>query len=99
MLSSLNQRFEAIESNESLVLATLLDPCFKDKFFSGTTERTHAKTLLETKLSQLCANYTSPSIGTEPPEKRAKTDIMKVFDEIIDEAGQWLQHRPLYIIV
>ena len=83
MLSSLNRRFEDIESNESLVLATLLDPCFKDKFFR---DRTHAKTLLEAKVAQSpCTDSTSP--GTEPPEKRTKTDVMKVFDEIIDEAG------------
>lgn len=31
MLSSLNRRYSDIESNHSLVLATMLDPCFKDK--------------------------------------------------------------------
>ena len=70
MLSSLNRRFEGIESNESLVLATLLDPCFKDKFFSSAAEHTHAKTLLETKLSELSVSSTSQSTGTENAPKQ-----------------------------
>ena len=38
MLASLNRRFSDIESNETLVLATILDPCFKDKFFTSIIE-------------------------------------------------------------
>lgn len=98
MLSSLNRRFSDVESNESLVLATLLNPCFEVKFFSGIVERAHAKTLLETKLSK--TRTTTTSLSTDPPEKRARTDVMKVFDEIINEAsadvsvvsGNALQH-------
>lgn len=33
MLDSLNRRYGDAESNKALVLATLLDPPFKDKFF------------------------------------------------------------------
>ena len=36
ILASLNRRFNNMESNETLVLATMLDPCFKDKYFSGS---------------------------------------------------------------
>ena len=45
MLISLNTRYGdvEIESNEPLVLATLLDPRFKDKFFSATLEKNKAK--------------------------------------------------------
>lgn len=43
MLISLNMRYGDVESNEPLVLATLLDPRFKDKFFSGTLEKNKAK--------------------------------------------------------
>ena len=53
MLSSLNERFSEVESNEHLVLATLLDPCFKDRFFSSSNARLDAKTLLETKVAEI----------------------------------------------
>ena len=63
----------------------LLDPRFKDKFFCGIVERAHAKTLLETKLSE--TRTTTTSLSTDPPEKHARKDVMKVFDEIINEAS------------
>ena len=36
MLSSLNSRYTEVESNGPLFLATILDPRFKAKFFSGS---------------------------------------------------------------
>ena len=47
MLLSLNTRFEVVETEKPLVLATLLDPCFRDKCFSNTTNRVGAKNMLE----------------------------------------------------
>ena len=35
MLLSLKRRLSDIESNPPLVIACLLDPCFKDRFLSG----------------------------------------------------------------
>lgn len=52
-------------------------------------EREDAKALLETKVSEALdsvSTSTDAADSAEPPEKRAKTDIMKVFDEIIEEA-------------
>ena len=43
LLDSLNRRFCDIESNETLVVAALLDPCFKDKFLTSITEKEAAK--------------------------------------------------------
>ena len=83
MLSSLNRRFNDAESNEYLVLTTMLDPSFKNKFFNDI-ERDNAKALLETKVSELLASNTS---GTETTEPRARTSIIKVFDEILEEEG------------
>ena len=85
MLSSLNRRYSDIESNESLVLATILDPCFKDKFFSGIMEHADAKILLETKVAKTLASsiVSTSADAPEPPEKRAKTGIIQVFDERI----------------
>lgn len=50
MLSSLNRRFRDIENKETL---TLLDPCFKDKFFSGIVAREEAKSLLIAKVDKI----------------------------------------------
>ena len=53
MLKSLKTRFADVEKCEHLVIATLLDPRFKDKFFSGPGERVAARQLLEKKKSEL----------------------------------------------
>ena len=47
MLSSLNHRYTEVESNGPLVLATILDPRFKDKCFSAFTQRANAKLYLK----------------------------------------------------
>ena len=88
MLSSPNRRFSDAESNKYLVLATMLDPSFK--IFSDRLKRANAKTLLEAELSGLLVSNTSSSStdATEPPaEKKARTSIMKAFDEILKEEG------------
>ena len=86
MLTSLNRRFSDIENNETLALATLLDPCFKDKFFSSIVEREDAKLLLIAKVDETISNIEPPEIA-EPPEKRPRTSVMKYFEEILEEAG------------
>ena len=47
MMPALNRKFADVESNAELVLATILDCRFKDKFFSGTIETLRARHLLE----------------------------------------------------
>ena len=49
MLASLKRRFSDTEKSKCLVIATLLDPLFKDKFFSGPSERAAARQMLEKK--------------------------------------------------
>ena len=53
MLDSLNRRYGDAERNEILVLATLLDPRFKDKFFSGVHKKSNAKELLDEKVAEI----------------------------------------------
>ena len=64
MLTSLNRRYIDVESNSPLVLATLLDPRFKDKFFSGTQKQDFAKELLDQKV----AEFTHSVESREPRE-------------------------------
>ena len=94
LLSSLNRRFCDVENNEALILATILDPSFKDKFFTGIVERSNARELLENKVEKIISESTTT---TEPPaEKRAKT--VKCFDEIIEEAGSTITYNATSLI-
>ena len=43
MLSSLKQRFANVEEHEELVVATTIDPRYKDKFFSKPTTKVLVK--------------------------------------------------------
>ena len=83
MLDSLNRKYGDAENNESLVLATLLDPRFKDKFFSGVHEKIKAKELFDEKVAEI----TSTDQPRVPSPKRQKTDLLKCFAEILEEAG------------
>ena len=46
MLCSLHSRFDDVEDQEFLVLATLMDPRYKDRFFSSTSSHNFGKALL-----------------------------------------------------
>ena len=43
----MERRFADVEQEELLVLATMMDPCFKDKFFRGVVNWQNAKMLLD----------------------------------------------------
>ena len=51
MLASLNRCYGNIETNTTLTVATLLDPRFKDKFFSKSDTKTTTIEALNSKLS------------------------------------------------
>jgi len=53
MLQSINRRFEDIEWEEVFVLATILDPHFKENFFSGTVNCANAKKMLLDKCERV----------------------------------------------
>ena len=55
MLTLMNRRYVDVETDLSLVLATLLDPRFKDKFFSGPQKRAYAKEHLDQKIEELAS--------------------------------------------
>ena len=82
MLASLNTRYGNVESNGSLALATLLDPRFKDKFISGTVEKTNAKDLLDEKVAEITGSDNSRA----PSPKCPKTNLLQCFAEILEEA-------------
>ena len=92
MLESLNCRFSDIEGNIILLMAIMLDPCVKDKFFTSSAVQNEAKSLLIEKMNEKLSSQHSQhpsdeSSVLEPPEKCPRTEVMKCFDERREEAG------------
>ena len=53
MLCSLNRRFCDIGDNQHLVLASLLDPCFKNRFFDSLEQQARAKEMMLEEVRKL----------------------------------------------
>ena len=83
MLYFLNDRYCDVESNESLVCATLLNPCIKDRFFSCSTVHLYAKTVGDKTFRDFVSELSTSTNALEP---QPTTSIMKAFDAIIEEA-------------
>ena len=69
MLQSIERRFADVEEKEVLVLATIIDPRVKDKFFSGAVNRQNAKKMLLDECKKI-RESNSCYIMAEPPSKR-----------------------------
>ena len=91
MLQSIEKRFADVEEEELLVLATMMDPRFKDKFFSGAVNRQNAKKMLLDKCVKIRENDSCYSTA-EPPSKRPASDtttskLWGCLSEILSEAS------------
>jgi len=88
-----------IEENQHLLLASLLDPYFKDRFFNGPEQRQKAKEMLLEELEKVNVNDNAvievQDSGeeadplTESASKRVNretTELWKSFQEIIEES-------------
>ena len=53
MLASLNRHYGNVETNTLLTVATLLDPHFKDKFFSKSETKTKTLEVINSKLLEI----------------------------------------------
>ena len=89
MLKSLRRRYGDAESNEFLVLSSILDPRFKDKCFSSGQVKTVARELLQQRFSALSTPvHAGEDIDSEEPApKRPRTALLECFSEILQEAG------------
>ena len=92
MLASLNRRYAGIEKSELLVIATILDPRFKDKFFTSSTDRVNAMDLIKSKISEsdnpalVSSSELSPaSVGSSP--KRVRSEVWNCFTEILEQSS------------
>ena len=73
MLRSIDRRFADVEEKEVLVLATIMDPRFKDKFFSSVVSRQNTKKMLLDECARVRENDPCYSLA-EPPSKRPAND-------------------------
>ncbi|KAG1930242.1 zinc finger BED domain-containing protein [Pimephales promelas] len=71
LLQAVNNRFDAVEDEPLYALATLLDPRYKDRYFTSAQSAKHAKDALIWELEEdLRVNSTvGVSEATEPQEK------------------------------
>ena len=87
MLNSLNTQYRDVESNDFLVLASILDSCFKNRCFSGpSVSRAQAKVLLSSQVDTGISLEEQNSLSEEPVKKRPKTTIVKCLSEILEES-------------
>ena len=67
-----------------MYLACLLDPCFKDRFLSGTTQQVEVKKMLLEELEK-------SDVGSlEPPSKWPNayiTELQRSFNDILEKSG------------
>ena len=96
-MTSLQKRFEDIEENQYTDISTLLDPSFKNKFFTGSVQRENVKMLLRENFDEMATSNRKASENrsnhpgeseSEPSPKRRKNEIWDAFTEIIEESEQ-----------
>ena len=90
---SLKRRFEKIEDNEKLIVATLVDPRFKEKFFSGPTVVEKVKKLVWDLIKSI--EESSHQSEKEPHAKKRpcpESGIWKIFSDMLEEAGANVSH-------
>ena len=94
MLSSLKRRFADVEEHKELIVATTIDPRYKDKFFSKPTTKVFVKQLVV----DMCTEITE-STGDGPPNKRQHLDdsistapstskVWECMAEILEDSGE-----------
>ena len=88
MKKSLEKRFAGVERNEKLTIATILDPRFKNKFFSHPSVSNNVKSLVQAHQTetQQVVDATDRALE-EPPQKRQCTTLWRVYSDIIEESG------------
>ena len=92
LLKSLKSRFAGIEEKKELALATLLDPRFKDKFFSGNIIKATVKEMLVEEMNS-SVDMASETAAEEPGPSQPKRTcplksavLLDVISEIITDS-------------
>ena len=90
MLASLNRRNENIEANTILTIATLLDPRFKDKFFSKSDTKTKTVEVINSKLHEMNTDEDGVTPVSSPKRSRQSEGIWNCFSKIIEKSGAYV---------
>ena len=97
MMKSLKPRFAGVEENTLLLIATLLDPRFKDGFFGSNITKTTVKEMLE-EVQKIIDNdrFHPPQSKHSSPLQSAVLPVLKcpkkdtlftILSEIIEDSG------------
>lgn len=80
MLTSLQERFEGLEDNAILIVATSLDPRYKAKFWLSDTQQCRSKLLVQEAVARVSESeqdvHARPTVS-EQVETQGPTDRMK----------------------
>ncbi|XP_071852987.1 zinc finger BED domain-containing protein 4-like [Apostichopus japonicus] len=87
MYASLNRRFDDMENNKILVLATFLDPHYKCVFFKVADTRAKASDWLREESSLLTTKVDVIETQEEQPHPRAVDTFDDEFDQFLQEKG------------
>ncbi|KAI2648014.1 Zinc finger BED domain-containing protein 4 [Labeo rohita] len=94
LLDAVHRRFRDVESEPLYAVATLLDPRYKDKYFTNVEALRHAKAALKAAVlkveEELKTTPPSDETVSEPVKKTprmegASSTLGSIFDEILDE--------------
>lgn len=91
MLVSLHARFADIESNKLYVMATILDPRFKQRVFSTASSAALAKQMLISEYEALSLSVVTDTSSTQPTKRsrvdKAESVLWQYCDEIIENTS------------
>ena len=87
MIRSLKTRFAGIEDNILLSVATIVDPRFKDRFFSSTITKSIAKDALQEELrKESGASNSEVNTSTSERSTDSPCSLLEIFSDIIDDS-------------
>ncbi|XP_039591329.1 zinc finger BED domain-containing protein 4-like isoform X2 [Polypterus senegalus] len=99
LLEAVNKRFDHIEAEPLYVLATILDPRYKDQYF--TTSKQQAREMLqewlESSLDPCDSLYSpdEPQAQTTKADGKSSTSLLDMYAEILKENDDGTQHAGL----
>ncbi|XP_041825202.1 zinc finger BED domain-containing protein 4-like [Melanotaenia boesemani] len=89
LAAAVKRRFIDTEKNPLYCISTLLDPRYKDRFFSDISGAAGAKEMLKLELQRMSKREAEEEHGEPPPRKPRKaqpsSSLDSVFEEIADE--------------
>ena len=87
ILASLNRRYDNIKTSTLQMVAMLLDPRFKDKFFSKSDAKTKNLEVINYKLFEINTDEDGVAPVPSPKQPRQSEGLRNCFNEIIEKSG------------